>query len=94
MVRMDSLNRCADRGDGGAGDVLVLLPVAAADANPADAFAFDEYGVSAFHRCPPVRAGGQAQPDRVQGIQILPLGALGRRRPAVGTHSGSSRRQV
>ena len=60
------------------------MPVAAGDADAADAIAIDEYGIAAGHGGPAFGPGGKAEAEGVQGIQILALGAFGGGRAPVG----------
>lgn len=73
----------ANRIDGGACNVFVLLPVAAADADATDTFTFKEDGETALHSCPPGRAGGQGKTNGVQSVQILSLSAARRGRAPI-----------
>src|SRR5208282_2267929 len=65
----------ADRFDRLLRDALVRGPVAAGNADAADAFAIGDDGTTAFHRGPPFRAGGERQPQRMNDIELLPLRA-------------------
>src|SRR5208282_2254774 len=66
---------CADRFDRLLRDALVRRPVAAGDADAADAFAVGDDRATAFHRGPSFRAGGERQPKRVNDIELLALRA-------------------
>ena len=66
------------------GDALILFPVSTADTDTADTFVFEENRKTAFHRSPAFRPGGQRETDRVERIEMLPLGTARRCRPAIG----------
>src|SRR5215471_10008858 len=55
----------ADRLDRLAGEALIGLPVAARNADAADAFAIDDDRKAALHGGPALRAGRERKPDRV-----------------------------
>lgn len=54
------------------GDCFVLLPVAAADADPADTLALNDNRITTFHRRPIPGSCGQRKTQSVEDIESLP----------------------
>src|SRR5688572_30053338 len=66
----------ADGFDRLAREALVRFPVGARDADPADALAFDDDRIAAFHRGPAVGTRSQRESQRARRVQYLAGGAL------------------
>src|SRR5205814_816676 len=66
----------ADRLDRVARELFVELPVAAGDADAAEAFAVHEDRNAAFHGGPAFRAGGEREAERVRDVERLSLRTL------------------
>src|SRR6185369_8374654 len=70
----------ADRLHGQLGDPQIGLPIAAAHADAADAFAADQHGHAALHRRPAFRSGGEREANRMADVEVLAGSALRRGR--------------
>src|ERR1700754_2620881 len=72
-----------DRLDGRFCNAQISLPVAAADADTADAFAVSRHGHTALHGGPSFRSGSKCKTDRMAHVEVLTGGTLCRGRTPV-----------